>query len=191
MAFELSRFRSLMQYDGARPNLFECSLAFPAIANIGSPGEKFTFMARAASLPGSTVNSVPVMYFGREFKFSGNRVFQDWAVTIINDEDFKVRNAFERWLNGLNSHLDGLRDPTFVSPSDYQVGDETADVASVTQYSKTGEPIKTYKFFGMFPVDITPIDLDWGSNDNIEEFTVTFAYQWWTAEGAFDGNTTL
>ena len=180
MAFELSKFRSLMQFDGARPNLFECKLAFPAYANIGSPGEKFTFMARAASLPGSTVNSVPVMYFGREFKFAGNRVFQDWAVTIINDEDFLIRNAFERWLNGLNEHTTGLRNNSFISPSDYQSGDESGDVASVIQYGKNGDRIKQYYFFGMFPVDITPIDLDWGSNDNIEEYTVTFAYQWWT-----------
>lgn len=182
MPFNLTKFRSEMEFDGARPNLFECKLQFPPFANIGTPGEKFTFMARAASLPGSTVNSVPVMYFGREFKFAGNRVFQDWAVTIINDEDFLVRNAFERWLEGLNAHGTGLRSNLALTPSEYQAGDQSGDVASVVQYGKNGDVIKRYNFFGMFPTDITPIDLDWGSNDNIEEYTVTFAYQWWTSD---------
>ena len=118
---------------------------------------------------------MPVQYFGRELKFAGNRTFADWTITIINDEDFVVRNSFERWMNGLNSHRGNLRNAVALSPSSY-----TTD-AEVRQYGKLGNVIKSYKFIGMFPSDITPIDVDWGSNDTIEEFSVTLSYQWWEA----------
>jgi hypothetical protein len=88
-----------------------------------------------------------------------------------------VRNAFERWMNALNSHQTNLRNPVAGTPNGY-----TAD-AVVNQYGKSGDIIKTYKFVGMFPVDVTQIDLDWGANDQIEEYAVSFAYQYWTAAG--------
>jgi hypothetical protein len=130
-------------------------------------------MARAAQLPGSTVNQIPVNYFGRELKFSGNRTFPEWTVTIINDEDFRLRDAFEKWMHGLNSHVTNTRAAAFQNALGYQQD------ATVTQYGKNGQPIKIYDFVGMFPIDVSPIELDWGSNDTIEEYAVTFAYQWW------------
>lgn len=178
MAFRVQEFRSQMQFDGARPNLFQCEMTFPFLATQeGDPQRKFTFMARAAQLPGTSVNSVPMMYFGRELKFAGNRTFPEWTVTIINDEDFVIRKAFERWLNGINSHVENLRAPEFINAEGAGRGYQTDGY--VVQYGKTGEEIKAYKFVGMFPIDVSPIELDWGSNDNIEEYAVTFAYQWW------------
>jgi len=174
MAFRVQDFRAQMNFDGARPNLFECDLTFPTIT--GGAQQQFTFMARAASLPGDTVNQIPLYYFGRELKFSGNRTFPEWTVTIINDEDFQVRNAFEAWMSGLNSHVANLRDPAFVKGD----GGYQQD-GFVTQFGKTGDVIKEYKFIGMFPIDVGPIELDWGANDQIEEYQVTFAYQWWEA----------
>lgn len=183
MAFDITRFRSNMQFDGARPNLFECSLTFPGIPNIeGAPTEQYTFMARAAQLPGSSVNQINVNYFGRELKFSGNRTFPEWTVTIINDEDFKLKNAFEKWMSGLNSHITNLRADSFQNALDYQQD------GYITQFGKQGDIIKQYKFVGMFPIDVSPIEVDWGSNDTIEEYAVTFAYQWWesnTTEAQF------
>jgi hypothetical protein len=194
MAFNVNQFRSQLTGDGARPNLFECTLTFPILASSGgatSPGavqdnvsltEKFTFMARAAQLPGSTVNQIPVNYFGRELKFSGNRTFPEWTVTIINDEDFRLRDAFEKWMHGLNSHVTNTRGVSFGNALGYQQD------GLVTQYGKSGEIIKEYTFVGMFPIDVSPIELDWGANDTIEEYAVTFAYQWWesnTTERAF------
>lgn len=173
MAFNINEFRSQMQGDGARPNLFEVSMPFPAFSLPGNAQSKLTFMCRTAQLPGSTVNTVPVQYFGRELKFAGNRTFADWTVTIINDEDFVVRNAFERWMNGLNSHSLNVRNPAASTPLGYTVD------AGVTQYGKGGNTLKKYKFIGVFPTDVTPIDLDWSSNDTIEEFSVTLSYQWW------------
>jgi hypothetical protein len=162
-----------MQFDGARPNLFEVTLNFPGFSTPGNAATKTRFMCKSASLPGSTVGVVPVQYFGREVKFAGNRTFPDWTITVINDEDFSVRNAFERWMNAINSHRGNLRQNNLTNPNSYITD------ASVTHYGKAGDSIKSYKFFGLFPSDIAPIDLDWGNNDTMEEFTVTLQYQWW------------
>jgi hypothetical protein len=176
MAFNVAEFRSNMIGDGARPNLFQVTLTFPTIAANGTvAGQKATFMAKTAQLPGSTVGIVPVYYFGRELKFAGNRTFTDWTLNIINDEDFTIRNSLESWMNSINSHATNVRNAGASTPTSYTVD------AEVTQYGKTGDTLKTYKFVGMFPVDVAPIDLDWGSNDTIEEYSVTFAYQWWEA----------
>jgi len=185
MAFNIQSFRSAMALDGARPNLFEVAMTFPQIATAGVPAsarvgsdglgtaEQFRFFCRAAQLPGTTVNAIPVNYFGRELKFAGNRIFPEWTVTLLNDEDFRIRNAFELWLNGLNSHRGNLRNPAFASPTSYTTQ------ATVTQFAKTGEALKSYTFVGMFPIDVSPIEVDWAANDTIEEYAVTFAYQWW------------
>ena len=173
MAFNVNEFRSQMIGDGARPNLFEVSMPFPGFSAPGNAQTKLSFMCKTAQLPGSTLGVVPVQYFGRELKFVGNRTFADWTITIINDEDFSIRNAFERWMNGINSHNLNVRNPAALAPGGYTVD------ANVTQFGKKGDQLKKYKFVGVFPSDITPIDVDWGSNDTIEEFSVTLTYQWW------------
>ena len=185
MAFRVQEFRAQMNYDGARPNLFKCDLTFPTLTQGQAAQNKFTFMARAAQLPGSTVNQIPQFYFGRELKFAGNRSFPEWTVTIINDEDFKIRDAFERWMSGMNSHVGNLRNPAFIKGD----GGYQQD-GFVTQFGKDGTQIKKYKFVGLFPIDISPIELDWGANDTIEEYAVTFAYQWWEWAGGTNGTTT-
>ena len=175
MAFSVNEFRSQMTGDGARPNLFEVSMPFPSFASPANAQTKLTFMCKTAQLPGSTVGVVPVNYFGRELKFVGNRTFTDWTISVINDEDFIVRNAFERWMNGINSHNFNVRNPLALAPLGYSVDSE------VTQFGKQGNTLKKYRFIGVYPTDITPIDVDWGSNDTIEEFSVTLTYQWWDA----------
>jgi hypothetical protein len=172
-AFAINQFRNAMIGDGARPNLFEVILTFPAPAAGGAATIKLPFTCKSAQLPGSTLGVVPVQYFGRELKFAGNRTFADWTITVINDEDFVVRNAFERWMNSINTHTTNLRNAASLPPSSY-----TQD-GTIIQYSKIGIPIKSYKLVGAFPSDLSPIDVDWGSNDTMEEFTVTLAYQWW------------
>ena len=176
MAFNVAEFRANLVGDGARPNLFQVSLTFPTVADNGvTASQKTTFMAKTAQLPGSTVGTVSTHYFGRELKFAGNRTFTDWTLQIINDEDFTIRNSIESWMNAINSHAGNVRNPGALGTSCYTV------VATVTQFSKTGDPLKTYKFVGLYPLDLAAIDLDWGTNDTIEEYGVTFAYQWWEA----------
>lgn len=177
MAFNVAEFRANMIGDGARPNLFSVTLTFPNIAQNGAAAaSKTTFMAKTAQLPASTIGTVAVSYFGRELKFAGNRTFADWTINIINDEDFTIRRSLESWLNSINAHAANIRDGGGRSPSGYTVD------ALVTQYGKTGDTLKTYKFVGLYPTDVGAIDLDWGSNDSIEEYPVTFAYQWWESD---------
>ena len=185
MPFNLNNFRSRMVGDGARPNLFEVTIKKPPIAITEVP-EESKFLIKSAQLPGSTIGTVPVFYFGRELKFAGNRTFPEWTVTVINDENFKVRNYFEKWMNSINSHAGNVREANILNQQNDYVGDLT-----VQQYSKNtilgiSGVIKTYNFVDAFPTDISAIDLDWGSNDTIEEFTVTFAYQWWESRISTD-----
>lgn len=171
MAFNVNSFRSQLAYDGARPNLFEVELTFPFFA--AGDTSLARFMCKSAALPGSTIGVVEVPYFGRQIKVAGNRTFAEWTVTVINDENFKIRNTMEAWHRGINSQEPNLRIANANTTYDYGVN------ASVVQYGKDGVALKTYTFIGMFPSDISQIDLDWGSNDTIEEFSVTFAYQYW------------
>ena len=174
MPFNVNQFRGQLAGDGARPNLFEVRVNFPSFAqNAGVAAQKSTFMVKTAALPGSTVGMVTVPYFGREVKVAGNRTFADWSVTIINDEDFSIRNAMESWVRGINDNTTNLRSARARTSNQYGVD------AQVIQYGKDGRQLKQYRFVGMFPTDVAQIDLDWGSNDAIEEYTVNFAFQYW------------
>ena len=172
--------------DGARANLFEVTLNLPrtletqpGVQSLAGQGivSASRFLVRAAQLPGSTIGTVNVPYFGREVKFAGNRTFADWTVTVINDEDFKIKKTMEIWMSYINSHAGNVRTSTDTANKlDYFAQ------MKVTQFGKTGNDIKRYSFIDAFPVDVSPIDLNWGDNDSIEEFTVTFAYQYWVSD---------
>lgn len=165
--FNIKEFQGNFVYDGARPNLFQVTI--PTFTN------KLSFTCKAAQLPGSTLGTVEVPYMGRMLKLAGNRTFAEWTVTILNDEDFLVRNLLEGWMGQINGHATNVATAL--------AADYTFD-ATVTQYGKQGDDLKAYKFVGMFPTDVAPIDLDWGSNDAVEEYSVTFAYQFWTTAQA-------
>lgn len=173
MAFNVQNFRASLQLDGARASLFEVVMNLPPAAGFTALDQEVRFKARATSLPGDSISSVSVPYFGREIKVAGTRTFTDWSFTVINDENFLIRNNLELWMSGLNSHVGNLRNPALATHNLYQ-----AD-AWVTQFGKTGDIIKQYRIVGAFPTDVAAIDLDWSEGDRIEEFTVTLAYQWW------------
>jgi hypothetical protein len=161
-------FKSKLVGGGARPNLFKATINFPAYA--GGDVEVTSFLCKAAQLPASVMNPVIVPFRGRQLKVAGDRTFEDWSVTIINDTDFAIRDAMERWMNGINAHAanTGLTNPT-----DYQ-----ADM-KVEQLDKDGTVLKTYTFRGAFPTNIAAIDLNYETVDTIEEFAVTFNVQYW------------
>ena len=172
MSFNIATFRSQLQFDGARASLFD--ITFPRLPIIsGAGGDEITFKARASSLPGDSVSSINVDYFGREIKVAGTRTLPDWSITVINDEDFFIRNYMEQWMSSLNSHVSNLRSPLSARAGQYQTD------ATIRQYAKTGQIIKSYKMVGLFPTDVSAIDVDWSSGDTIEEYSITFAYQWW------------
>jgi hypothetical protein len=174
MAFTVQNFRSRLRFGGARPNQFEVIMPFPVAVGNAS-GDDLTFKCKAASLPSQDMGTIPVGYFGRQIKVPGDRTFAEWSVTIINDEDFKIRDAFEEWSDTLNGHFSNLRDPAARFTNGYQVD------ATVIQYGKTGDVIKEYDMIGVWPSNISAIDLAWDQNDSIEEFQVTLQYQWWQA----------
>jgi hypothetical protein len=169
MAFNINEMRSQLVYGGARQNLFQVRINNPANA---SGDLKTPFMVQAAQIPESTLGVIPVFYFGRQMKLAGDRTFGEWTVTVINDEDFLIRNAMEEWSNRINRLERNVRDINRYKSN-----------ATVIQYAKDGTPIREYKFNGIFPSVISPIELDWASTDQIESFQVTFSYDYWTVSG--------
>jgi hypothetical protein len=187
----ISNFKSKLAGGAARPNLFEVEIPnFPdAISTTywdGETKDKFTFMAKAAALPASNVAQIEIPFRGRVLKVAGDRTFDVWTVTIINDEDFRIRTAMEQWMNML-SKLDDATGAT--SPSSYMVDAYVHQLGrGIEKFSTNhGEgtteqvPLRTYKFFDIFPTNIGQIDLSYESTDTPEEFTVDFQVQYWTA----------
>ena len=177
MAFNINEFKSQLVGGGARGTLFQCQILNPVAPEADF---KTPFMVKAAELPGSDLGSYVVPYFGRKIKYAGDRTFVDWTVTVINDEDFLVRNALESWSNAINTHDSNLRS----LPSDYKSN------GLITQYGKDGTPLRTYVFEGMYPTKIAAITMNWNDVDTIEDFQVTFEYDFWRVEGATGISTT-
>jgi hypothetical protein len=179
MAFNINEIKSQIVLDGARPALFQVTLQNPAnsVADI-----KFPFMCEATALPQAEVGQVPIFYFGRQIKLAGDRNFTDWQVTVINDEDFLVRNAMEQWSNQINTLQGNVRTFGGASPTLYK------SQAQVTQFSKTGVPIRTYQFNGIFPTVISDIPVAWETQNQVERFTVTFSVDYWEVSGGVTGN---
>jgi hypothetical protein len=181
----LNDFKNRMTGGGARPNLFECEINFPAAAlgddNANVLSEKTRFLVKAASLPASTINVIDIPFRGRNLKIAGDRTFDPWTITVINDVDFKIRTAFERWMNYMNKHEDNSGELNPVNYQKtmkvYQLGKAGVDVnmASNNQMNV----LKTYEFYGTFPTAISAIDLSYDQADTIEEFTVDLQVQWW------------
>jgi hypothetical protein len=170
MAFNINQFKSELVGGGARPTLFQVQITNPVAPEADF---KVPFMVNAAQLPGSELGSYVLPYFGRQVKYAGDRTFSPWTVTVINDEDFAIRNAMEAWSNFINSHDANTRS----LPQDYKSN------ALITQFSKDGSALRTYVFEGMFPTDIEPISMSWATQDTVEEFSVTFQYDLWRVEG--------
>ena len=177
MAFNVAQFKSQgLVFGGARPSQFQVDLFLPFASNNAN---RIQFLVKAAQIPTSSVGSIDVGYFGRKIKLSGDRSFPDWTVSILNDEDFSVRSIMEKWSNGLNTLVSNTLDDNFF-PVEYK-----AD-AIVTQYGKRGDIVRAYKFVGIFPTDVSPINLDWDSTNTIEQYDVTFAYDYWIPENQSD-----
>ena len=169
----ITDFKSKMAGGGARPNLFEVELVFPdPIAIENDVKEKSRFLVKAAQLPASNITPIEVNFRGRILKIAGDRTFDTWTVTVINDVDFSIRSAFEKWMDFINSMEDatGAQDPALYQPDAY-----------VHQLDRDGSTLRTYKFHDVFPTNISAVDLSYETVDSVEEFTVEFQVQWWEA----------
>ena len=181
MAFSISKFRGgALSKSGARANLFQVTLTGSAAQSFAVNTKEFEFACKGAAIPPMSVGVVEVPYFGRVVKVPGNKTFDNWSVTIINDEGFLVRNGFEKWVASMGTHKGNVQSAASTNLTSALYGD-----ATVQHYGKTGttSKIAEYKFVNIFPVSVSEIALGWDANDAIEEYTVEFAYDYWTHTG--------
>ena len=169
---KITDFKSKLSGGGTRSNLFEVELAFPAAINVDSNVlDKSRFLVKAAALPASNVTPVEVAFRGRTLKLAGDRTFETWTITVLNDTDFAIRSAFEKWSNYMNR----LSDNTGTTdPAQYQ-----AD-AFVYQLNRDGSILRAYHFYDTFPTSVGSINLAYDT-DSIQEFTVEMQVHWWEA----------
>ena len=171
---KITDFKSKLSGGGARSNLFECELAFPQEVGVQDLNEilnKARFLVKAANLPASNVAPIEVPFRGRVLKIAGDRTFDTWTITIINDTDFAIRSAFEKWMNTINRVSDNTGT---TNPADYQ-----AD-AFVFQLDRSGETLRKYKFYDVFPTQVAPIELSYDAQ-GIQEFQVELQVLYWEA----------
>lgn len=188
MSFNANTFRQELKYGGARPTLFEVSLTFPSfVPSASAAGAKVTFMCKASQVPGMNLGTIEIPYFGRTIKTPGDRTFEDWTMTVINDEDYLVRNALEAWSNAIDQidqDTETIRNEELEDINSYVI-----DI-TVKQFSKRGNIVKQYQLKNAHPSVIAPIELSWENKDTIEEFDVTFVYDYFVTQG-FDAAGTL
>lgn len=169
----VDQFRGKFAKGGARANMFEVKVNFPGYA--GGDNELASFMVRSAQLPASTVGLVEVPFRGRIVKLAGDRSFEPWTITVYNDVDHELRGAFERWSSGMNTHEGNEA---------VQANDTTSYVADmeVTQLDQQGNPSSQgkYTLVNAFPTNVSAIDLDFAQVGEVETFTVTLEYDFWT-----------
>lgn len=179
----VTQFLQTLKQGGARGNQFRVTLTFPAVASGGLiAATKSQFLCDSASLPGQNVGITSMMYRGRQVKLAGERTFDNWEVQCVNDGDFSIHNAFESWMQAVNNKRDntGLLDVAAYTVT-----------MQVEQLDRNDNTLKMYQFIEAFPVNISPIRLDFSDNDTIERFTVSFAYQSFDATAFTAGVATL
>ena len=169
----INDFKSRLRGGGARPNQFKVTLPFPGYAAVGGETSDLAFLCKASALPGQSIPSIAIPFRGRELKIAGDRAFEDWSITVINDTDFKLYRAFERWMNGINNMTDN---EGIANPADYQVD------GFIDQLDRNGTTLKSYTYRGLFPTALGNIDLNYATNDAIEEFSVTFNFQYFETD---------
>jgi len=188
----ISAFKSKLTGGGARPNLFEVQLTnLPSNVATNWDAEIFQFMCKAASLPAQNIANIDIPFRGRIFKVAGDRTIDTWTITVINDEDFRFRNAFEDWTQQI-ANLDdnmGTTDPSeyMVNATVYQLG-RGSEVNSKNNSGTENVVLKEYEFQNIFPTNISAIDLSYDTGDTIEEFTVEFQVQSLKLTGAGNPN---
>ena len=169
----INDFKSRLRGGGARSNQFKVTLPFPGYAAVGGETSDLAFLCKASALPGQSIPSIAIPFRGRELKIAGDRTFEDWQITVINDTDFKLYRAFERWMNGINNMTDN---EGIANPADYQVD------GFIDQLDRNGSTLKSYTYRGLFPTTLQSIPLDYSTNSTIEDFQVTFAIQYFETD---------
>ena len=185
----ITNFRDRLVGGGARPNMFEVNITLPdQVQGLGDISQDMRFLVKAAEIPAANIGNIPVPFRGRVLPVAGDRTFNPWTVTVINDAQFNIRDAMEQWSNLINDLQFDVGD---INPADYQTKAEVFQLSRQSQGSggqsagKGGEIIqtlRTYNFEGIYPTEVSSIALDYGATDQIEEFQVTFNYLFWTTD---------
>lgn len=166
---DISKFKGLLGAGGARPNQFRVLINWPFYVT-SIPDREYSLLVTGAALPASTVNPTLVQYRGREVKLAGERIFDPFTITIINDTEMSLRKPFEEWMNGMNDlELNTGR----LQPLEYQTN------LNVQHLDRNDEVLMEYLMVDSYPINMSEIGLQYGQNDVIEEFTVTFQYQYY------------
>ena len=187
MAFKVTDFKSNLKGGGARPSLFYADLD-AAFTKLGIPfPNKSQFLIKGTTIPASTLGTYEVFFHGKSVKVAGDRTFDTWDTTIINDEDFGIRHAIENWMELISNHKLNTRDTSNTSKLEGENADYKQTL-SVSQFGKSGKGLRKYDFLGAFPTALSTINLDWGTAD-IEEYTCTWTYDRWRAS-SFDSTGT-
>ena len=187
MAFKVTDFKSNLKGGGARPSLFYADLD-AAFTKLGIPfPNKSQFLIKGTTIPANTLGTYEVFFHGKSVKVAGDRTFDTWDTTIINDEDFGIRHAIENWMELISNHKLNTRDTSITSKLEGENADYKQTL-SVTQFGKGGKGLRKYDFLGAFPTALSTINLDWGTAD-IEEYTCTWTYDRWRAS-SFDSTGT-
>ena len=176
----ISEFKSTLAGGGARPNLFEVELTTFPYAITGWDADTFKYLCKAANLPASTIASIDVPFRGRTFKVAGDRSIDVWTVTVINDEDFKLRRSFEAWMEliaKLDNNLGATNPSSYMSNATVHQLGRGSTVNSTTNAGADSSILASYNFVDIFPTAVSAIDLSYDSGDTIEEFTVEFQVQ--------------
>ena len=168
----ISDFKAKLAGGGARANQFKVTMPFPGYASVGGEIEELAFLCRATSIPSMVIATIPVPFRGRSIKIAGDRTIPAWSITVYNDTNFKLRDAFERWQNGINNMSDN---EGLTNPVDYQVD------CFLDHLDRNGNTIKSYTLRGVYPSNIASIPLDYEEAGNIEQFEVTLEYQFFDA----------
>ena len=181
----LDKFKSKLTGGGARANLFECNIPIPSwveVDGVSDLKDKMRMLVKTAALPASNIGTIPIPFRGRVLNVAGDRTFESWTVTVINDTDFAIRRVFEKWMNGINRHSDTSG---YLNPSDYQLDIEVSQLGRAP-FKSSGDSgnvpiLRTYKLYGCFPTSVGSIPLSYDDTDSIEQYDVTFEIQWWEA----------
>ena len=166
---QIDDFKANLIGGGARPNQFRVTITPPTGIATGLDVRRASFLCRASSLPGQTLNPIIIPFRGRQIFIAGDRTFDDaWTTTFMNDTDFGIRTSMELWMNGIND----LADATGVTAlADYQ-----ADL-TVEQLDRDDTILKTYIFRSAWPIGLGEIGLTSEGSDTIEQFDITWRYQ--------------
>ena len=176
----ISDFKAQLIGGGARPNQFRVELTFPSYVTVGTVvGLQSQFLCKAAQLPASTIENMAIQYRGRAVNFAGERIFAPWNVAIYNDTTFSIRNAIEKWSDGVQNHS---QTNGRTNPRDYQVD------LRVHQLDRNGAIVKSYKFHDAYPTEIGAIAVDYDAVNQMEMFDVSFTYNYWTSDTSTAGS---